>query len=128
MNKKTLVLTLAVVVLLCAMGAVWFFLSPATTQGAKTVTVEVIHMDGTETSHTLHTDALYLADALLEAGLAEGEENTYGLFLHTVDGEFADEAKQQWWVYTVNGENAVYSADKQPITDGDQVEFSVYEG
>lgn len=126
MNKK--ILMLFAVLLVCGMGAAWFFLSPSTAEGTKTVKVEVTHSDGTVAAHTLHTDAVYLSEALTEAELAEGERNTYGLFLHTVDGEFADETKNQWWVFTINGEQAYYGADQQPIADGDSVEFSIYEG
>ena len=60
----------------------------AETTGAEiTITVEVVHKSGESAEHTLTTTKTTLADALLEASLASGNEDTYGLYITTVDGE-----------------------------------------
>lgn len=127
-SKKILLAVLIVVLVAGAMTAAWLHFSPKAAAGAKTIQVDVIHMDGSEKSFTLHTDAEFLAPALQAEELITGEMGDYGLFIDTVDGEFADSAKNQWWVFTVNGEMGVYGADTQPIADGDVFAFSVYEG
>ena len=45
-----------------------------------------------------------------------------------MDGETADEDKQQWWSYTVNGTTAAYGVDNQPISDNDIYLFTLHEG
>ena len=47
--------------------------------------------------------------------LVEGEEGQYGLFMTSVDGEKADDSKQQWWCLTKGGEQVNTSADQTPI-------------
>ncbi len=128
MKKRTIALLLALVLLVCAMLAVWLHLSPKTAPGEKSITVEITHTDGTVKSLQLQTAEEFLAPALEAEHLISGEEGDYGLFIHTVDGEFADADQSQWWVFTVNGEMGVYGADTQPIAEGDVYAFSVYEG
>ena len=41
----------------------------------------------------------------------------------TVDGETADESKQEWWGYSVNGAFAELGVDSQPVADGDVYDF-----
>lgn len=127
-STKTLLLVLALVLVVGAIGAAWLIFSPGSSAGGKTITVNVAHTDGTVNSCTVKTDAEFLAPALEAKGLISGEMADYGLFIDTVDGEFADSAKGQWWVFTVNGEMGNYGADTQPIADGDVYDFSIYEG
>ncbi len=128
MKKKTIALLLALVLLVGAMLALWLHFSPKTASGEKTITVEITHSDGTVKSLALQTQEEFLAPALEKENLISGEEGEYGLFIHTVDGEFADSAQNQWWVFTVNGEMGNYGADAQPIATGDVYAFSIYEG
>ena len=53
---------------------------------------------------------------------------SYGLFITTVDGETADDSKQQWWYITKGGEQVNSGADALPIADGDQFELTMMEG
>ncbi len=128
MKKRTLALLLVLVLLVGAMLAVWMHFSPKATSGEKSITVEVTHADGTVKSLELQTSEEFLAPALEEENFISGEEGEYGLFITTVDGEYADPAQSQWWVFTVNGEMGDYGADSQPITEGDVYAFSIYEG
>lgn len=127
-STKLCLAILALVIVIGAMAAAWFYFSPKAQTGSKTITVDVAHMDGTEKSFSISTDAEYLAPALEQESLIEGEMGDYGLFIDTVDGEFADSEAGQWWTFTVNGEMGMYGADTQPIADGDVFAFSVYEG
>lgn len=125
-STKILLAVLVLAILAGAMAAAWLYFSPKAAAGAKSIVVDVTHLDGTEKSFTYQTDEEFLAPVL--DGLISGEPGDYGLFIDTVDGEFADQSLGQWWVFTVNGEMGVYGADTQPIADGDVFAFSIYEG
>ena len=127
-GTKILLIGLALVLVVGALVGAWVMFSPDAAEGSKTIQVDVVHMDGEEVSFALHTDEEYLAPALEAEGLIAGTQEEYGLFIHTVDGEYADPDLNQWWVFTVNGEMGMYGADAQPITDGDVYAFSLYEG
>ena len=128
MAKQTRLLLILVAVLAAVLSGAWLLLRETTVQGEKSVTVTVLHRSGTERSFSLTTEQEYLGGALTEAGLVSGRQTEYGLYILTVDGETADESKQQWWGYTVNGTDAAYGVDGQPIRDGDTVAFTLHEG
>lgn len=127
-RKSILIAAVAVVLIAALMLGAWLLLREKPTAGSKTFTVQVTHLDGSEKKFTLHTDEEYLGPALLNEGLISGTTESYGLFIDTVDGEKADSAQGQWWVFTVNGGYGDYGADSQPVQDGDSFEFSVYVG
>ena len=107
----------------------WFLLKPDTVEGDKTITVEINHLNGDKKTFTINTDAEYLRGALEEEeGLVEGDESDYGLYILTMDGETADESKQEWWGYTKSGEYVEYSVDQCPIADGEHYEFTLNVG
>ena len=83
---------------------------------AAEITVKVIHGDGSEKEFPISTTAENLGDALVEEGLVEGEESSYGLFITTVDGETADDSNQEWWCLTKGGEMWNYGADTFELT------------
>ena len=60
---------------------------------------------------------------VLAIAAIEGTESEYGLYVTTVDGETADESKQEWWGYSVNGTFAELGVDSQPVADGDVYDF-----
>ena len=128
MNRKIGVLAAILVILCIGAGILFHTNKPQTTAGAKEVDIIVIHADKTENMFTYQTDAEYLAEVLLEAGLAEGEQSSYGLFIQTVDGETADSSNQEWWCITKSGEQVNNGADTLPIADGDQFELTLMEG
>ena len=128
MNKKTGILA-AVLVILCAAAGIFYTQhKPQTNMGEKEIDVIVTHADQTENTFTYQTDAEYLADVLLENGLAEGESGSYGLFITTVDGETADSSKQQWWCITKGGADVFTGAETTPIADGDKFEITLKTG
>ena len=95
---------------------------------AAEITVKVIHGDGSEKEFPISTTAENLGDALVEEGLVEGEESSYGLFITTVDGETADDSNQEWWCLTKGGEMWNYGADSTEISDGDTFELTLTVG
>lgn len=127
-SRKTLLIVLILVLVIGAMVAAWVYYGPNGIAGKKTITVEVTHLDGTTNTFEVKTAEEFLGPALENEKLISGSDSEYGLFIDTVDGEYADPEKSEWWVFTVNGEMGNYGADQQPITDKDVYAFSVYEG
>lgn len=128
-SKKTGLALVAILVVLVA-GALlaYHFLSPGTTVGAKTITVAIDHLVGEDRTITIKTDADYLRGALEQEKLIAGGETQYGLFITSMDGETADESKQQWWGFTKGGQYVDTGVDLTPIADGDSFEFALNEG
>lgn len=98
------------------------------TAGSKTITLTVVHGDGTSNDITVSTDAENLRDALEAEGLIDGEDGPYGMFVQTVDGETADDGQQEWWCLTKGGEMWNYGVDDTEIADGDVYEFTLTVG
>lgn len=110
------------------MLGLWHFTRPQTQEGAKTVVVEVVHKDGSARKFSLNTDADSLGKALVEGGVVVDNQDTYGLYILTADGETADESKQEWWQITKNGVSLTTSADSTPIADGEHYELTLTVG
>ena len=87
-------------------------------------TFNVTMPDGTETSHSVKTSASTVGDALVEAGLIEGNESEYGLYVTTVDGCTLDwDADHAYWAFYINGEYAMTGVDATPIVEGETYAF-----
>lgn len=127
-NKKGLIALAVVLVLAVAALIVWQVNKPEPQKGSKEITVNVDHLNGDDTSYTIYTDAEYLSGALEQENLIERTESEYGLYVTTVDGETADDSKQEWWGYSVNGALAELGVDSQPVTDGDVYDFALNVG
>lgn len=128
-NTKIAVIALIVLVLVAALLLLlWKSTRQEPNRGAKTVSVTITHLDGTEKKLVLQTDQEYLLGAMLEAdeNLVGGFESAYGYTLDTVDGEFADADQGQWWVFTKAGQWVDTAIDATAIQDGDTYEFSIY--
>lgn len=121
MNKKVIVIAVAVLlVLLAAAGAVMYAFAPETHAGSKTVVFEMVYRDESTETFTLNTDAQYLADALVEAGLLVYEED--GMYV-TINGVDADwKADGSWWNICKDGEALMVGMNDQPISDGEHYE------
>ena len=89
-----------------------------------TVTVTVVHGDGSENVLELETDQETLGRALVEEGVVEDNQTTYGLYMLTVDGETVDEGNQEWWCVTKDGEAIMTGADETEILDGECYEIT----
>lgn len=131
MSKIVRNILIAVAVLLVLVAAAFFIYKanlPAAVEGGKTITVEVVHGDGTEKDFEILTYAETLRGALDQAALIDGTESDYGIYILTVDGETADESLQQWWSITQDGEMTAYGADDQVIADGEHYELTLVTG
>lgn len=124
-SKKNLfvlagVVALAVVALLC-----WKMFSPEGVAGGKTVTVEVVHGDGSTKEFVIKTDSENLRGALdEEEGLVSGDEGQFGLFILTVDGETINTDNEEWWCVTKSGEQLMTGVEDTMIADGDHYEIT----
>ena len=118
-NKKILIAAIAAVAVLALMVGIWLITRPDTQEGAKTITVTVVHKDKTEKTFTYHTDEEFLGKVLYAEGLIKNEGADEGMF-NIVDGEKADwnENKSYWSLYQ-GEEYAMQGVDTTPISDGD---------
>lgn len=119
-----------IILVVLAAGAytVYHYLMPKAMEGDKTITISIDHKVGEDKTLTIKTDADYLRGALEQEGLVEGTDSEFGLWVTAIDGEKADEAKQEWWGYTKFGEYVETGVDQTPVEDGDSFEFTLNEG
>ena len=118
-NKKLVVSVVALVVAAVLMLGLWFVTRQQAVEGAKAISVTVVHKDGTQKDFHYHTDKEYLGEVLLDEVLVEGEVSTYGLMISTADGETADwNVDQSYWAIFIGEEYATTGADGIVLTDG----------
>ena len=119
-KNRTLI---AVGVLLCLVVlfiGLYAMTRPEAVAGSKTITVEVVHKDGSGKTMTYQTDEAYLGDVLLQDGLVVGEQGPYGLYIQAVDGETADySVDKAYWALFEGEDYATQGADQTVIEDGD---------
>jgi len=119
-NKKLVIAAVALVAVVAILMGVYFATRPATSQGAKEITVTVVHKDASEKVFTYRTDEEFLGPVILGEGLVVGENGPYGLMISAVDGETAVyETDGAYWALFVGEEYAMSGADTTPIADGD---------
>ena len=131
MSKKTRNILIAVALLaVLVVGAllIWGQNRPVAQQGGKLITVAVVHGDGSQKDFSIRTDAENLRAALEQEELIAGKESEWGLYVLTVDGETADEAQEQWWCLTKDGEMSATGVDDTMIADGDHYELTLKTG
>lgn len=93
---------------------------PESTMDTVSITVTVVHKDGSQNIFELETDALYLGEVLVSEGIVEGEMGPYGLMISAVDGEVADwNVDQSYWAIFIGEDYATTGADQIPIYGGD---------
>ncbi|MEY8387907.1 DUF4430 domain-containing protein [Oscillospiraceae bacterium 38-13] len=107
---------------------IWMYFKPEGVEGSKNLDIQVVFEDESSKDFQIFTDAEFLGGALTEAGLIEGEEGPYGLFITVVDGVTADSGLQQWWCITKGGERVNTAAGSTPIADGDHFEITLKTG
>ena len=86
-NNKGVIALIIVLVLAAVALVIWQTNKLETQQGGKEITVNVDHLNGDDTTFTIHTDEEYLRGALEQEDLIEGTESEYGLYVLTVDGD-----------------------------------------
>lgn len=122
-------LRISVLVVLIAVTALSFFScdkEEADTQGAEiTITVAVINKAGETSEHEIKTTASDLGTALVESGLVEDNQDSYGLYILTVNGETADwNLDQSYWSLSKDGEALMTGASATKIADGEHYELT----
>lgn len=127
-TKKIVGIVAALVVIILVFAGIYVFFGPKGTKGAKAITIEVVHKDGTTKEFDVNTDEEFLGPVLLQEKIADGESGEYGLFIKTVDGETADDSNQEWWCITKGGETVMTGVDSTPIEDGDTFEITLTVG
>lgn len=82
--------------------------------GSTVFTLVVEHIDGTKINFTISTDKAILSDALTEVGIMQGHDDTYGLYIDTVNGVTHDyDTDQTYW--------AIYEGDDYASTGIDGI-------
>lgn len=130
MSKKVKSIIAVAVLVVLVIGAilVWKTNVPEGIYGDKTINVTIVHGDKTTKEFTISTDEKFLRGALEQENLISGDEGEFGLFVTTVDGETVDDAQQQWWCFTKNGETLMTGVDDTAIADGDDYEITFTTG
>ncbi len=92
--------------------------------GEKTVTVTVT-AEEKSVVFTIHTDAEFLEEAMVENDLVDGDESSYGLYIKYVNGIRADYTLDggYYWALTKDGKDTAYGAGSAALTDGDTYGF-----
>lgn len=131
MNKKTMIAAVALVAVVALLLGIWWIFRPTpkpvdkdltakeSVLGRKTITIQVVHGDGSKKNVTLLTNSDYLGEVLFAEGLIENDGADDGMF-NIVDGEKADwnENKSYWALY-VGDDYAMQGVNDTPINDGD---------
>ena len=118
-NKKLILAVVALAAVIALLLGVYTLTRPETAAGSKTITVTVVHSDGSSKEFVYHTEEENLGPVLLAEGLVEGEDGPYGLNISAVDGETADwNVNQSYWALFIGEEYATTGADTTPVTDG----------
>lgn len=93
-------------------------------KGAKTVTLYVV-ADGYYVEFTIKTDKETLAEALLEHGIVEGDENgPYGLYIKKVNGiDASAEKNQHYWSFEIEAEAQLHGVSEEVVEDGEKFEL-----
>lgn len=130
MKKKTIFTLLALLLVVAALIALWYFgykkpAEAAANENLKSVTINITHSDGTGNTRTRTTERVYLSELLEDEGLLVGENQGYGLTILSLDGEEALVENNASWVFNINGEMAPSSVDTTPLVDGDSYDFSI---
>ena len=117
-NKKLILASVAAVLVVAALIGVWLIFGASTSQGSKSVTIEVVNKAGQTTAYTVKTDAQYLRGVMDEAdGLTFTEA---GGMVMSVNGESADySADKSYWAFYIGDAYCNYGINDQPVADGD---------
>lgn len=88
-------------------------------EGETDFSLTVEYADGKKDYFAVKTDAEDLGTALVEAGIVEGEESDYGLYIKTVNGVTADyDADQSWWGFYIGDEMASVGVSDTTVEEG----------
>ncbi len=127
-NKKILLAIIALVAVAGLMVGIYFGAQALTSKGSKTITVTVVHKDGSQKEFTCHTDEEFLGPVLVAEKIVENNQEGYGLYIKVADGERADYTLDKaYWAVFIGDQEAMTGADEIPVHDGDTFKL-VYTG
>ena len=119
-NKKMILIAVALLTCVAAMLGIFLGTRPETVTGTKTITVTVVHKDGSEKVFTCPTEEEYLGKVLVNENIVVGGYGEFGLYFDTADGEKADwNVDNGWWQVFIGEEAAITGADQIPVANGD---------
>ena len=119
-NKKIIIAVIAVLAVAALMVGVYFGTREKPIEGEKTITVTVVHKDGSEKAFTCKTTEEKLGPVLVAENIVEENRDQYGLYILVADGEKADyNVDQGWWALYKAEEQCGTGADQVVIADGD---------
>jgi hypothetical protein len=119
-NKKMILIAVALLTCVAAMLGIFLGTRPETVTGTKTITVTVVHKDGSEKVFTCATEEEYLGKVLVNENIVVGSYGEFGLYFDTADGEKADwNVDNGWWQVFIGEEAAITGADQIPVANGD---------
>ena len=115
--KRFLSLALLLVVLFASISL--FACGNDVQEGEHSFTFVAVHGDGTEKTFEITTDKTNVGDALLEENLIAGDDGDYGLYVKTVDGEYAEYTETgAYWSFYIADEMAMTGVSSTEIEDG----------
>ena len=119
-SKKIVFAVMALVLVVAVMAGLYATTRQESVEGAKAVTIVIVHKDGTEKTLEYNTDLGYLSELLLEKELATGyASEEYGFTIESVDGVVADWAVDgAYWALYEGDEYATTSAAGIVLVDG----------
>lgn len=128
-SKKTVGIGLSILVILLAIFSIsYIVLSPSGDKTSKTISVDVVLNDATDTNYMLDTNEEYLGDTLRDNDIIPQKTPNEPTFVTTVTGITADSSIEQWWCLTKDGEFLTTGVDDTVISNGDSFELSLKEG
>ncbi|MBS4539037.1 DUF4430 domain-containing protein [Clostridium sp. D2Q-11] len=129
MNKKILIIILAVVLAGGLFVAYDTILAPKGVEGEKEVIIEVVvDKEDINETFTLNTDQEFLLGLLEEKQEKLGASFTeydFGTMVTGMKGYEAQESEQEYFHVTVNGEDAQTGPKEIPVKDGDTYKFEL---
>jgi hypothetical protein len=119
-SKKIVFAVMALVLVVAVMAGLYATTRQESVEGAKAVTIVIVHKDGTEKTLEYNTDLGYLSELLLEKELVTGyASEEYGFTVESVDGVVADWAVDgAYWALYEGDEYATTSAAGIVLVDG----------
>ena len=99
-NKKMILIAVALVACIAVMLGIYMATRPETVAGGKTITVTVVHKDGSEKVFTCATEEEYLGEVLVNENIVVANYGEFGLYFDTADGETADYNVDGGWFRT----------------------------
>ena len=88
-------------------------------EGSREFTLVVVDAEGKESSATIRTEKTIVGEALQELELINGSQETYGLYVKSVNGMTYDyDTDGKYWAFYIDGEYAMTGIDGTEIVPG----------